>query len=495
MTNRASLIVFSAALLLCSAFVESQVSVAIAPDPHPQFLDGTGKPLASGFLYTYQAGTTTLLNTYVDSGGNVQNPDPIPLDATGSPSNGSTQTGIWLANTSYKFCAYSAALVQQWCADNVTGYLGLLNLANTWTFGQTFSLPIIDTAIDNQFVLGSPGNQTTLDFPPPTGNVTLHFPNTGDTMVGRATTDTLTNKTLTNPSINGVVVTGGNTPGALIQNASVTGTTLNTLTSIFNTGGNYAAVITPAGATGGVIGITTVGAGTTGSATVVFSGGTQCVFDNAVTGGDYVQISTTVAGNCHDVGASYPTSGQVIGRSAQTFGVAGTYGIDLFGSEIHGGPQVLTVNTTPVTSHVATMTLQTLQTSGSSFTTPLLNQAGRVFTLKGWGTFTVLNNTTTISLSLSLNGGAGNSFTFTPGSTGLFSWSWDETCTAQGSTNYACYVNVNIANGSTATPTWLTGADGFSAVTITPLGLGAAFSTSSATNSITEAALLITQLN
>ncbi len=213
MANRASQILFASLLLLCAAFAEGQVSVAIAPDPHPQFLSSSGLPLAGGFLYTYQAGTNTLANTYVDSAGTIQNPDPIPLDATGAPSNGSTQTGIWLANQAYKFCAYNASLVQQWCADNITGYLGLLNLANAWTLQQTFTLPIIDLATDNQFVLGAGGNQTTLDFPPPTGNVTLHFPNTADTMVGRATTDTLTNKTLVNPTITGL--TGGLTGPAL----------------------------------------------------------------------------------------------------------------------------------------------------------------------------------------------------------------------------------------------------------------------------------------
>lgn len=177
-----------------------QVSVSIAPPMFPQFEDANGKPLAGGFLYTYSSGTTTLLPTYVDFAGTIQNPDPIPLDATGAPSNGSVQTGIWLANQSYKFCLYSSALVLQGCKDNITGYLNLLNLANTWTFQQTFTQPILDTQTDNQLVFGAPGNQTTLDFPPPTGNITLHFPNIAGTILTTGGNNTLTgSNTFTGP--------------------------------------------------------------------------------------------------------------------------------------------------------------------------------------------------------------------------------------------------------------------------------------------------------
>jgi hypothetical protein len=202
MTHRTSQIVFAAVLLLCAFTAHAQVNVAIAPDAHPQFLSGTGQPLAAGFLYTYLAGTSTLVPTYVDSTGTMQNADPIPLDSTGAPSNGSTQTGIWLANQAYKFCAYNSALVQQWCTDNITGYLGLLNTANVWTLQQTFSLPIVDSATDNQMVFGSPGNQTTVDFPPPAGNITVHGPTaSGNLLINLS-------PAITTPTINSVAITG-----------------------------------------------------------------------------------------------------------------------------------------------------------------------------------------------------------------------------------------------------------------------------------------------
>jgi hypothetical protein len=49
----------------------------------------------------------------------------------------------------------------------------------------------------NQMALGLDGSDTTLNFPATAGGQTLTFPTTTDTIVGRATTDTLTNKTIT----------------------------------------------------------------------------------------------------------------------------------------------------------------------------------------------------------------------------------------------------------------------------------------------------------
>src|ERR1039458_9140980 len=135
---------FLSAILLFCGLSFAQVPVASAPPLHFQFFDSNGVPLANGKLYTYAAGTTTPLNTYVDASGTVQNPDPILLDASGSPSNGSVQTGIFLANLSYKFVAYNVGNVFQWSVDNVSSYFGLLNSTNLWTGANTFSLPITE---------------------------------------------------------------------------------------------------------------------------------------------------------------------------------------------------------------------------------------------------------------------------------------------------------------------------------------------------------------
>src|SRR4051812_27154955 len=99
---------------------------------------------------------------------------------------------------------------------------------------------------------------------------------------------------------------------AYYLNASSTGTILNALTKL--TGAPSKAVIVSAAATGGVIGIAVSGAGTTGTVTIQTTGNPSCVFDGATTAGHYVQVSASVAGNCTDGGATYPSSGQIIGR-------------------------------------------------------------------------------------------------------------------------------------------------------------------------------------
>ena len=127
-----------------------------------------------------------------------------------------------------------------------------------------------------------------------------------------------------------------------VANTTTTGTTINTLTKL--TGTPSTAVISSAGDTGGAVGIATAGAGTTGSATITYMGVVACVFDGATVAGDYVQISATTAGNCHDTGSgSYPTSGQVIGRVLSTNSSGGTYNLELFPPEIR--PVTLTAGT------------------------------------------------------------------------------------------------------------------------------------------------------
>ena len=109
-----------------------------------------------------------------------------------------------------------------------------------------------------------------------------------------------------------------------IPNAATTGTTVNTLTAL--SGGS--AIIASTTATNGVIGITEAHAGTTGNPTLIVSGIAACVFDGATTAGDYVQISSTTAGDCHDTGsATRPSTNEIIGRVLSTNAAAGTYSV------------------------------------------------------------------------------------------------------------------------------------------------------------------------
>lgn len=152
---------------------------------------------------------------------------------------------------------------------------------------------------------------------------------------------TITNYTINNSIIqNGACkncTLGGTELTNIFPNAAVTGTTLNKLAKLTGVG---TMVISSAGDTGGVIGICTgntstpgsSACGTTGSSEIAEYGTFSCIFDNATTADDYVTISASVAGDCHDNGASYPVGQQVLGRVLVT-AAAGTRSMTLFGPE------------------------------------------------------------------------------------------------------------------------------------------------------------------
>jgi hypothetical protein len=325
-------------LLLLATPTMAQVSVSLSPVPHMQFLNNSGIPLANGCIFTYAAGTTTPAATYIDSFGVSTNSNPILLDAGGF-------ANIWLPNAAFKFKVVSAGGVNcasgvtQWTVDNISGVLGLLNLNNTFTGSNTFTQPITDTATTNQLVFGTAGNQTTLNAPAPAGNVTINLPNTADTLVGRATTDTLTNKTITNPVLTFNSIPNTNGPATYINlTNNVLGTGTNLLTAITN--GNQGATA-PTNAVQGIVGVCVANCTTSGTGTIQASGTVSCTYDGATTAGDYVIPSVTSPGSCHDSGvsantpsASPPTSGQLMGIVLSTNAGIGSYPTDLFGAGI-----------------------------------------------------------------------------------------------------------------------------------------------------------------
>lgn len=80
-----------------------------------QFFDNAGLPLSGGLIYTYQAGSSTLLTTYTDVNGNVANTNPIVLDSAGR-----TPNEIWLqTGYSYKFVIQTSAGVTLQTLDNL----------------------------------------------------------------------------------------------------------------------------------------------------------------------------------------------------------------------------------------------------------------------------------------------------------------------------------------------------------------------------------------
>ena len=110
-------------------------------------------------------------------------------------------------------------------------------------------------------------------------------------------------------------------------NEAGTGTTLHKLAKL--TGAPSTAIIVATTDTSGIVGIVVAGAGNTGSADIAFAGKALCAFDSATTAGHYVVNDTSTAGDCMDAGATFPTTGQVIGVIGSTNGGAGTYEVDL----------------------------------------------------------------------------------------------------------------------------------------------------------------------
>lgn len=103
--------------------------------------------------------------------------------------------------------------------------------------------------------------------------------------------------------------------------------TANTLLKLDNTG---RAVPTSTSDIDGVIGIAS-GSVTLGSTfETAFAGRQNCVFDGATTAGDWVTISSTVAGDCHDTGSATRAIGQFqIGQVLSTNVSGGTYAINI----------------------------------------------------------------------------------------------------------------------------------------------------------------------
>jgi hypothetical protein len=100
-------------------------AVALSPSPKLQFFGTDGNPLVGGKVYTYAAGTTTLLATYVDSAGVTVNTNPIILDTRG-------EANIWLTSAAYKFVLKTSTDTLIWTVDNITNIETFkADLANT----------------------------------------------------------------------------------------------------------------------------------------------------------------------------------------------------------------------------------------------------------------------------------------------------------------------------------------------------------------------------
>lgn len=97
-----------------------------SPFVAPFYLSDAGAPLASGLLYTYDAGTSTPKTTYVDSAGLTANTNPIVLDAAGRAS-------IYLGEGGYKLVLKDSLGNTLWTRDaiNNAGLVGSYQVIST----------------------------------------------------------------------------------------------------------------------------------------------------------------------------------------------------------------------------------------------------------------------------------------------------------------------------------------------------------------------------
>lgn len=112
-------------LLACLALTVGisfgQTASVPASIPQLTFLSSSGTPLAGAFLCSFQAGTSTPLATFINSGGSSTNTNPIVLNSAG-------QASVWVTpGTLYKFILYvggngacPGSGTSTWTQDNVS---------------------------------------------------------------------------------------------------------------------------------------------------------------------------------------------------------------------------------------------------------------------------------------------------------------------------------------------------------------------------------------
>ena len=168
---------------------------------------------------------------------------------------------------------------------------------------------------------------------------------------------------------------------SIIANDGSTGTTVNKLAKLTSAS---AAVITATTDTDTAVGIVLSNAGTTGNAQIVTQGTAKCAFDGTATAGHFVQISSTIAGDCHDSGAATrPGSGQVIGYVV-TGGVgAGTYTVMLQIGSSGAGSGTVTTTGSPANGNLALFSGATSITGTTSPGTGVVTALGNATNSNG----------------------------------------------------------------------------------------------------------------
>lgn len=304
------------------ALVALLVSLAINQRAHAQ--NQSNRRLANVVVTNNNSGSG---NCPVTTGNNTATWQSCGGGGSGSP-GGSTNSIQYKVNGT-TFGGISVADAQL-LLGQTGSFPAAVTMSGDCTIADTGAITCLDTN-GIAFTSQAFGTSLNLSVPPAIGGTTPaagSFTNLSSS--GTVSGTGFTNYLASPPAIGGTAAAAGNFTNLStlqIANASSTGTTTNKLAKL--TGAPSTAVITATTDTNGAVGIVSSGAGTAGTAIIRTAGNVACVFDGATTAGHYVQISSSVAGDCTDAGSTYPNSNEVIGQVLSTNGSGGTYNVAL----------------------------------------------------------------------------------------------------------------------------------------------------------------------
>lgn len=309
---------------------------------------------------------------------------------TGSPGASAVVRSEFVAisnafNLMPAFAPIGSAVIVNAGGNGLTNTAGALALAGNFTTSGAFNTTLVQQA-----------------------SVTLTLPAANDNLVGRATPDTLINKTLTAPVLNGTI-TGTYTLGGspTIANVAISGATITTSTfngNAFTTGSGTLTL--GAGKTLTASNTLTL-TGTDGSSVAFGTGGTvlyanqSITLSGDVTGSGSTAITTTVAkiagvsvgtptgtGNVvmsgsptlsGTIGGALTFSGAIVHSAATTLSAALTYGGVTLTNAVTGiGKMVLDTSPTLVTPALGAATATTLAIGGASLSGNALAITGSI---------------------------------------------------------------------------------------------------------------------